>query len=497
MSNLSSLAKYFKGGSAEAERDIRGEIFVPPTDVSDLMAFDFHPSVILLGNKGVGKSIFVSVLHEAYLKNNELSVLLTPDDLECDTILDKRTLADRKSAAYAQMLKAIAGIIGRHSQATEMAISSDVAALQNLAVNEGYSKADVVTKFAKIAAKALPSGAKFAQGLLEEQSRVLAKNNLTDIVNDYLTDRNSNIWLFVDDIDAAVSQGSKGEFDYAACWAIVSAALDLAQDISSLKCVVSVRSDIWHLMTRTHRHGIERRDKLGHIHELKFSEEELRAIFNKRISLAGRDAKSNSGIWDFFQQHNVTLPGETGQRRSWDQWLSKIARNRPRDLVKAVQMLISSARKSSGDVIGNEQAHSILYEYGRERVANIIDEYGQICPQIEEAVNDLTGKHTYSFLEIMEILEKSPARRAMQIDGVALKQTKEDAIKILRLLHMACFINPRIDAGDEYKHYNYQDYPDLVDLAKFNELQKYSWQVHPTFYSYAEEIKKRKRFSSW
>ena len=65
MSNLLSLVKYFKGGNAEAEKDIRGEIFVPPGNLPTLLSFDFHSNVILLGNKGVGKSIFVSVLSEA------------------------------------------------------------------------------------------------------------------------------------------------------------------------------------------------------------------------------------------------------------------------------------------------------------------------------------------------------------------------------------------------------------------------------------------------
>ena len=87
--------------------------------------------------------------------------------------------------------------------------------------------------------------------------------------------------LFVDDIDAAVAKNAKGVFDYSACWAIVSAAIELSQDIHNLKCVVSVRSDIWHLMTRVQGHGAERKDKLGQIHELKFSEEELREIFKK------------------------------------------------------------------------------------------------------------------------------------------------------------------------------------------------------------------------
>lgn len=494
MSHLPSLIKYFKGGNAEAEKDIRGEVFVPPGNMNTLMGFDFHSNVILLGNKGVGKSIFVNVLHEAYLENGELSLLITPNDLECDPILSKKTLSDRKTAAYGQILRSIAGIIGKFSNTSEIAISSDVTSLQKLAIKDGFSKPDLVSRFSTLLAKVTPYGGKIAKALLADQARELGKNNLTEVVDKYLANRGKTLWLFIDDIDEAGAKSPKGVFDYGACWAIVAAALELSEDIEALKCVVSVRSDIWHLMTKTHKHGTERKDKLGQIHELKFSEEELRQIFNRRIDLAAKDAKSNSGQGAFFQQGNITLPGAVGERRSWDQWLAKQARYRPRDLVKAVQMLISAAKSTGSHVIGDAQAHSILLDFGTQRIENIADEYGQICPQIKEIINDLTAQNTYTFTELMDTLVKMSSRRATQIDGLAMQATHEHAIALLRLLHMACFINPRVDAGDEYKHFNYNDYPNIVSIAKFNDLQRYSWQIHPTFHTYAYEQRKRDRF---
>ena len=494
MPHLQSLIKYFKRGSAEQEREIRGEVFIPPGNLNDLLSFDFHSSVILLGNKGVGKSIFVNVLNEAYLKNGELSLLITPDNLECDSVLSKKTLSDRKSAAYGQILKSIAGIIGKNSNEKEIAINGDVVALQKLAIKDGFSKPDLISKFSKFLAKVTPHGGKIAQALLADQENILGKNNLTDVVDRYLTDRGRTLWLFIDDIDEAVSKNSKGAFDYGACWAIISAALELSEDVTSLKCVISVRSDIWHLMTRTHKHESERKDKLGQIHELKFSEEELRVIFKKRIELAAHDANSKAGLSTFFQQNNITLPGATGEKRHWDQWLAKISRFRSRDLVKAVQMLISEAKSSSSELIGDTHAHSILLAYGTQRVENLFDEYGQICPQIKEIINDLTQKTTYTFIELIDLLKKVPSRRATQIDGIAMQSSNEHSINLLRILHMACFINPRIGPDDDYNHLNYNDYPNIVDMAKFNDLQKYIWQIHPTFHTYAVDQQKKSRF---
>jgi hypothetical protein len=494
MGSLTSLAKYFKGGYAESEKDIRGEVFVPPGNMATLLGFEFHSNVILLGNKGVGKSMFVTVLHEAYLVNEELSLLITPNDLECDPILTKKTLSDRKSASYGQLLNAIAGMIGKYSSESEIGVSADVVALQKLAVSEGYSKPDLISKFSKLLSEVAPYGGKVARALLEDQGRTLGKNNLTEVVDRYLTTRNRTLWLFIDDVDEAVAKTSRGAFDYGACWAIVAAAIEVSEDIDALKCVISVRSDIWHLMTRTHGHGTERRDKLGQIHELKFSEEELQRIFNRRVALAAEDAKSDKGHATFFQQANITLPGEAGERRGWGQWIAKQSRFRPRDLVKLVQMLIAAANRDKSLLIGDTQAHGVLQRFGTERIDNIVDEYGQICPQIREIIDDLTAQNTYSFKEIIEQLVKMPSRRATQIDGIAMQPTNEHAIALLRILHMACFINPRFDTPDHYAHFNYNDYPNMVSMPQFNNLQKYSWQIHPTFHTYAAEKRKANRF---
>jgi hypothetical protein len=494
MGSLASLAKYFKGGYAESEKDIRGEVFVPPGNMAALLGFEFHSNVILLGNKGVGKSMFVTVLHEAYLANNELSLLITPGDLECDPILSKKTLSDRKSAAYGQILKAISGLIGKYSNEFEVGISTDVVALQKAAVKEGYSKPDLISRFSNLLSKVTPYGGKLARALLADQGRTLGKNNLTDVVDRYLTARGKTLWLFIDDIDEAVAKNSRGTFDYGACWAIVAAAIELSEDIDALKCVISVRSDIWHLMTRVHGHGTERRDKLGQLHELKFSEEELQKIFDRRVELAAKDAKSDRGHATFFQQTKITLPGETGEHRGWSQWIAKQSRFRPRDLVKLVQLLISAANRAPSDVIGDDHAHGVLEQFGAERIDNIVDEYGQICPQIREVIDDLTVQNTYSFREIIDQLTKMPSRRATQIDGVAMQPNNEHAIALLRILHMACFLNPRIDAADHYAHFNYNDYPNIVSIPQFNNLQKYSWQIHPTFHTYAAEKRKAKRF---
>jgi hypothetical protein len=504
MSNqLRSLKKFFKGGSAEEEKDIRGVVFIPPKNIEDLLDFDFHDSTIILGNKGVGKSILINVLHEAYLQNQELSLLISPRDLKCDEILDRNTLADKKSTAYNQILLAIAENIGKYSNENDKAtVDRDIIALQQLSIQKGVSKQDMISVFSKILIHAIPKGKEIANAILETQTIPITENNLSELVNSYLDEKNMNLWLLLDDIDEASTQqeGKKG-FDYSACWAIISAARELSLDINKLKCIISVRSDIWHLMTTVQNHGSGELDKLGHIYELKFSEQELQEIFNKRIELAAKDIHHGSYNYGtelsiFFENKVVILPGTTGSLRDWNQWLPKLARFRPRDLIKAVQELIKEAKKDKVDKISSRQAHAILLQFSKDRVDNIFNEYKQICPQIKEIMRDFSEKDMYSFKEVIDVITAIPSRRATQLDGISIQAppTKEQQISILKLLHMACFLNPREDSGDSYSHLNYNDFPDLLTINNYGYLQKYKWQIHPVFHAYTAEERRGKRY---
>ncbi|MBF0453910.1 MAG: hypothetical protein HQL72_03710 [Magnetococcales bacterium] len=81
MHNLDCLKKYFFGGQAESESEIRNDVFVEPPGFKDFMSFSISRSKILLGSKGIGKSILLYALHDALLGNDTISVLIDDVDL--------------------------------------------------------------------------------------------------------------------------------------------------------------------------------------------------------------------------------------------------------------------------------------------------------------------------------------------------------------------------------------------------------------------------------
>ncbi|MDF5866243.1 hypothetical protein P4115_00010 [Pseudomonas aeruginosa] len=308
--------------------------------------------------------------------------------------------------------------------------------------------------------------------------------------------RNKNkLWLLIDDIDlAAVDDG--GKYDYSACWAIISAAMDLANDFDGVRCMISVRSDIWHVMTKVKRLGSERLDKIKkNTVVLSFNEEELRSMFIRRVELASQAAGAKTIETDmFFADRWLVLPGVQEERRTWDQWIAKNSRDKPRDMVQLVQSLIEEARREKSEKIGDSHAHKIVLEYSKDLVGNISAEYQQICPQIEGLMRFVSRKTLFDFEEIIDLLKRSPSAQGIEIDGIRMKANdKGSAIKLLAILHMANFMNPRVQNGARYDHLPFSTFPDFVSEENWNEMQKAQWEIHPAFHAFVNDTKSSRR----
>ncbi|WP_292433580.1 hypothetical protein, partial [Methylobacter sp.] len=160
-----------------------------------------------------------------------------------------------------------------------------------------------------------------------------------------------------------------------------------------------------------------------------------------------------------------------------------------------VQQLIEKAESNESKKITANHAHDIMLSYAKKRIDNIENEYREICPQIKSIIKDASTDTLHSFGQLIEILKRCPSSRRIILDNIALKPNDNDsAISILHVLHMANFINARIDLSitqdeEEYDHITFSKRPDLVSLDNWNEMQKYKWEIHPVFHQYVHEIK--------
>lgn len=493
MDNLDHLDTFFFGGEAEAEAEIRNDIFVEPDAIDELLSFRRSRYKVLIAPKGVGKTILLSVLNESILEHDQVSMLLTPRDLDCKDIFDKDAIADRISCAYRRLLLAAASHIGSLSK--DVGISDAVVNLQALSVDQGVTRPDLISRVATFLTAVTPKGKDIAEAARGIQRLNKSVNILKGDVRSVLARNKNKLWLLIDDIDlAAVDDG--GKYDYSACWAIISAAIDLANDFDGVRCLISVRSDIWHVMTKVKRLGSERLDKIKkNTVVLSFSEEELRNMFIRRVELASREAGADAIEMNmFFADRWLVLPGVQEEKRSWDQWVAKNSRDKPRDMVQLVQSLIEEARRKKSQKIGDSHAHAIVLGYSKDLVGNISAEYQQICPQIAGVMKFVARQTLFGFEEIINLLKKAPSNQSIEVDGVRMKAgDKGSAVKLLAILHMANFMNPRMQDGERYSHLPFSAFPDFVSEENWNEMQKAQWEIHPAFHAFVNDAKLKRR----
>lgn len=487
--NFEHLDKYFFGGEAEAEQEIRNDVFVEPRELEELLSFRKSRYKIIKAPKGVGKTLFLSVLNETILDEDQISLLITPKDIDCEQIFKKSTLADQITSAYNQIIISAAAHVGTYM--TGIGVSDAVVNLQKIAVETGANRLDIKSRVVRFLTEITPKGKEIAAAARNLQEINTATNILKEDLKSVLKNNSQKLWLLLDDLElAAVSQD--GKIDYTTCWALICAAIDIANDFQGVRCIVCVRSDIWHIMKASKRLGSERRDKIQGSSTLSFTEGEIKNIFSKRILLASRAAGSNfSDLGLFFQKSKITLPGEQEVQRSWEQWISKNSRDRPRDMVHLVQSLVEQARLSKVNIIGDEQAHKVISDFSKSRIENLSEEYQQICPQIKSVIQDFAIKTRFNFKEVIDALKKSPSTRRTLVYGVALTpNSNESAVALLSVLHMANFINPREDLGSgKYIHKEFSKYQDFVNMDNWQELEKHEWEIHPAFHAFVTQNK--------
>ncbi len=467
--------------------------------MNKILSFSRSRYRILLGAKGVGKSLLINVLNESALEDNAISVLLTPSDFNCEEIASKSANSDKITSAYNQLLKAIGAKIGQYS-AGLVSNESEIN-LSKLSVAEGMSKPDAVSRFSTFLTEITPVAKEYAVAAQKVQRINTNKNILRKDISIVLKKNNKKFWILIDDVDQASITDSKF-YDYSVCWAIVVATIQLTNDFSEVRSLISVRTDIWHTMTVAKRLGSDRLDKIQEPVYLSFSEEELGEIFFKRVELANKELSNtyNRNVLNYFEDRNIMLPGTKGITRSWDYWIRKQSRNRPRDMVQLVQQLIEQAETDNFEKISADNAYEIMLPYAKQRISNIEREYREICPQIKSVIKDISIQTVFTFSEIVDLLKKCPSTRRVYIDNKAITPNdNESAIKLLHVLHMANFINARIELNkdtDKYDHILFSMRPDLAIIDNWNELQKYNWEIHPVFHPYVHEIKSSKKYLS-
>lgn len=497
MSNLGFLKKYVRAGTAEGDRQFLADTFVSPSQFSDLCAIEPGSMRILVGNKGIGKSAVVEWIDKIASRRQLPCVLLRPDNLletAQPTALDIGTL---KAHYFDTLLRTVAGKIGSSLSGF---LKGHTATLYREAQKKGQSRDDYVTSTLRLlSAVAMPvkniNGVQLAKDLAGTNSH----NQLVQAINQHLLQETSKLmFLLFDDTDQLSLPDEPSQLNR--IWALILAVRRLATECPNVRPIVTLRSSVWSRLT-TESAG--QRDQTDHVRgmvvQLLASDQLMKDIIERRLLRASMDAGAQRrDVYDnFFEGHQMTLP-TSDQKRSWISFLTKSARERPRDAIQLVKNMIDEAERLNHPKIGSADASTGMKVYSAERVDDVVNEFSLDCSSIRNIIDSFSEcDFDLSFEEVRQHLRTVPSITSMRLRGAQLHpDSDEDAILMLGLLHETGFINarvPDVTRPREFSHIIFSDQPALVRLSNWNVLQGARWEVHPAFRDHLLGIKAAKR----
>jgi hypothetical protein len=494
---LQALQSYFSTGAAESEIDLLANAFVAPAQMVELLGAPSGSLRILVGHKGIGKTALLEHLRMMTKKSSIPALLLRPDDLDVPTLQGISDLATIKKRMFESVVAAVAAHVGNTLSGL---LADDAARLYQTAVAVKRRRADWMSQvltFLSAAAKPLiqVDGRQLAADLAGPDS----PQTLVSSLQSHLRMTGSAFFVLLDDTDQVASPDDPQHLNR--IWGLLLALRRLATECSSLRCIASLRAEVW---TRLQRDEKGQRDQVDHLRplvvDLRASPELLDGILDRRMSLAARlvapDVRNPYTV--FFEGEHVRLP-TSEETRSWKAFLVKSSRDRPRDMVLLVDLLAKTAKANRRSIITSADAENAMVTYSRDRADDCAIEFARDCPQLRDILRSFADldAFTIGFEDVREHLKGVPSRFGITLRGRTLQpDTDDSALALLALLHETGFLNARVADTRQsrgFRHINFQDDAGFVQRTRWNELQGARWEVHPAFRDYLHSARTDKR----
>jgi hypothetical protein len=485
MNHLEALKQYFQTGTAEGESQLLNKIFVYDAEFVKASAPPYGSPRLLVGRKGAGKTALVKFLKGHLEEQGVPVVLMSPDDFDTSRLGDTAELGHIKRVAFAFLAYALAnrfsaaGTLAKgHARTLNSAAraydAGNIDGVQRLlTILAPVGKAVTDIDFMAMIPDAAPKPEAIAAAIRTELGQ-------TDKV----------AYLIVDDTDQI---GAPNERNYLArLWGLLLGARRLASDCPNLKCIITLRTEVWRRLCWDER---GQRDQVDHFLPLVVEwvpgDEKLRAIWRRRLSLAGGPPEAPERL--FFAEREVYLPGSS-EHRLWADFLVKNARERPRDLVQLMGKLIDKAISQKSTQIRTEHMHAVIGAYSKERADYTADEFIYDCGSLKDVIRSLSRlENVSSTVDVLKHLETLPSAFRIDLRGKTLQaEERQDALLLWRVLHEAGILNALVPDRREtrgFRHINYADDPNLVSAARWNDMQGAQWEIHPAYRSFLNELR--------
>ncbi|OGW44389.1 MAG: hypothetical protein A2X57_07125 [Nitrospirae bacterium GWD2_57_8] len=488
MNPLQILVGYFPTGTTEGERHILRKAFVQTEEYTDLITPPPHSPRIIIGKKGSGKSAIIDFSMTLFSRTHVPAVLIKPMDISLGAIPEGAAVGEITRAALSELTKATASVLGASLSGL---ISESDKKLYDEAIKKGLAEKDTVGKLSRLLPKLAKSYTSVDLSALLPEADDVTIERLERAIKDNLSQSAQGFYIFIDDTDQVAAPDRPGHLNR--IWGFLLAARELCSRIAQVRCIISLREEVWRRLTSDKAGQRDQTDHFqGLTRHLNPTREHISNIVNRRLALAATDIGIEApNPWPlFFEGDSPKIP-TSDERSNWSDLIVVRSRERPRD---AVQMINKLAQRAIADDRGtiNEQDFSIeMIEFSKQRAALLAQEAEYECPQLDEIIRTFANiKYDHgSFKATSETIRRHfqsiEGSFGITLYGHTMNMSKEDdLLQVWRYCYDVGFLNARVAdtrQKDGYRHIYPHEDPNLVSKARWNDMQATVWEIGPAY----------------
>ncbi len=498
---LDALLKFVPTGTTEGEKAILGEAFIRADEFAEIITPPPGSPRVLVGKKGAGKSAIIDFASRILNKGKVPNISLKPLDIDLSSMSTQSSVGELTRTAYLCLLQAIAGALSNNIRGL---VSESDAEILNSAIAGGIQKPDFISRIARTLPKVAKS---WVQADLSEVLPSTSKStaiSLERAISQNISESQTSIYIFIDDTDQVAPPDQAGQLNR--IWAFLLATRELSERIPQVRCIVSLRDEIWRALS-SEKAG--QRDQTDHfltlVYNLNPSLDHIQNIFERRLQLAAKHIgiEGLPNFYPLFFEGNLPRMPTSQKRTSWADAIRTRCRERPRDAIQLINALAKAALHPIPKLIDEEIFANVMPAYSEQRVKLLAQEFEKECPNLLELVKSFGGiefdseSFTSSAETLKEHLRVLPSSFSLNLYGQAVKPgTNEGAFSIWEFLYSIGFIYPRVSDSRQpkgYRHVLASDSPKFVSEKNWNEMQASLWEIHPAYRDYLITVSKEKK----
>jgi len=506
---LKSVLDFFPTGTTEGEGHILARAFIRGEEFESLITPPPSSPYLLIGKKGSGKSAVIDYACRAFGEIGIPCLSLKPSDISFIPSSDSLPLGELIRLAKVELARTIAVTLGKEK--TGLITGADKI-LYEQAISAGMQERDAIEmlsgllpKIAKSISNIDPSGllvtaSKVSESVLSKQTPETLKK-LLDAINRSVSSTSGGFYLFIDDTDQVAAPDSSSQLNR--IWAFILAARELARDIQQLRCIVSLRDEVWRRITRD---GAVQRDQTDHfttlIRYLNPSNQHIEDIVNRRLELAAEAAGAPAGVrpWNFFFEGEFPKMPMSNAGSSWPDLIVSRSRERPRDAVQLINQLAEHAMSDGREQITERDFSTVMEKFSATRAELISQECERECPQISEIIRSLAdvnyekGSFKASVENFKKHLEGLDGRFGITLFGKAYSSSREEDVFLLwRFLYDIGVVTARVADSTRKHGFRFllpREDPKFVSKNRWNDMQQAIWEINPAYRDHLISIEK-------